>query len=124
MEPNIKLVFELNESTGVSTITSPDAPDLAAELVFTAPVAQRRVNRLLLDRAGNFHAGEPSLTIAERIVWRVPVIFSTPTAGPLGQVGTLDVDVQTGAIAHTPEILEGFIERAYALAESATHPAS
>jgi hypothetical protein len=124
MDPNIKLAFELNEATGVSTLTSPDDPTLVAELVFTAPVAQRKVSKLLLNRVGNLLYGEePSLVIGERVVWRVPVWISRPDTGPLGPVGTLDVDVQTGAIAHTPEILEELKERARALVERTAYPA-
>ena len=97
---------------------------VTAEINFTAWVAQRRVNKLLLDRVGLFYSEKPSLVVGERLLWRVPVMFSTPTTGPLGQVGTLDVDAQSGEILHTPELLDGFKERAHALAEPPAHPAS
>jgi hypothetical protein len=97
---------------------------VTAEINFTAQAARRRVNKLLLDRVGLFYSEKPSLVVGERLLWRVPVIFSTPTTGPLGQVGELDVDVQTGEILHTPELLDSFKERAHALAERPAHPAS
>jgi len=97
---------------------------VTAEINFTAQTAQRRVNKLLLDRVGLFYSEKPSLVIGERLLWRVPVIFSTPTTGPLGQVGALDVDAQTGEILHTPELLDSFKERARALAEHPAHPTS
>ncbi len=85
---------------------------------FTALVAKRRVNKLLLDEVGLFFAEEPKLVAGDRLVWRVPVIFSLPATGPLGQAGTLDVDVQTGQILHTREILEAIRERGKELAPS------
>lgn len=97
---------------------------ITSDINFTALAAQRRVNKLLLDRVGLFYSDKPSLVAGERLLWRVPVIFSTPTTGPLGQVGTLDVDAQTGEILHTPDLLAGFKERAHALAERTTPQAS
>ena len=97
---------------------------VSAEINFTAQAAQRRVNKLLLDRVGLFYSEKPSLVVGERVLWRVPVIFSTPPLGPLGQVGTLDVDAQTGEILYTPELLESFKEHAHALAEHPPHPTS
>jgi hypothetical protein len=55
------------------------------------------------------------LVIGERLLWRVPVSFSTPETGPLGQVGSLDVDTQTGEILYTQDLLISFKERAHAL---------
>ena len=95
-----------------------------ADINFTAQAAQRRVNKLLLDRVGLFYSDKPSLVVGERVLWRVPVVFSTPSTGPLGQVGTLDVDAQTGEILHTPEVLTEFKERAHVLAERSAHPTS
>jgi hypothetical protein len=51
-----------------------------------------------------------------RLLWRVPVWLALPTTGPLGQVGTLDVDAQTGEILFTRQILEEIAERGNALA--------
>ena len=97
---------------------------VSVEINFTAQAAQRRVNKLLLDRVGLFYSEKPSLVVGERMLWRVPVIFSTPTLGSPGQVGALDVDAQTGEILHTPELLESFKEHAHALAEHPPHPTS
>jgi len=97
---------------------------ITSDINFTALAAQRRANKLLLDRVGLFYSDKPSLVAGERLLWRVPVIFSTPTTGPLGQVGVLDVDAQTGEILHTPELLASFKEQAHALAERTTPAAT
>ncbi len=69
---------------------------LTAKINFTAVACQRRVSKLFLDRVGLFYGEHPSLVVGERLLWRVPVWLSLPTTGPLGQVGVLDVDAQTG----------------------------
>lgn len=43
-------------------------------------------------------AGEPSLSITERIVWRVPVDVTDPVNGRLGRVGEIDVDVESSEL--------------------------
>jgi hypothetical protein len=97
---------------------------LTSKINFTAHVAQRRVSKLMLDRVGLLYGERPSLVMGERLLWRVPIWFSLPTTGPLGQVGALDVDAQTGEILFTPEILDDLRERANALAKRAATPAS
>jgi hypothetical protein len=97
---------------------------LTAKINFTATACQRRVSKLLLDQVGLFYGERPNLVFnEERILWRVPVWLSLPTTGPLGQVGALDVDVQSGEILYTPEILDEIKERGHALAERATSQA-
>jgi hypothetical protein len=94
---------------------------LSADINFTAQAARRRVSKLMLDRVGNLLYGEkPSLVVGEHLLWRVPIWLSLPTTGPLGQVGTLDVDAQTGEVRHTPELLAEIADRGDALAERAT----
>lgn len=75
----------------------------------TAAAAQRRVNRFLLDQVSYLMGTErPTLAKTARIVWRVPVVLANPSDGPLGQVGTVDVDAETGELLvddQTPETL-------------------
>ena len=82
----------------------------------TAQTAQKKVTKLLLDQVGNLLFGErPNLVSGERSLWRVPVWLSYPTIGPLGQVGTLDVDAETGEILYTQQLLEEIADRGNAL---------
>jgi hypothetical protein len=62
----------------------------------------------------------PDLAIGRRLVWRVPVWLALPTTGPLGQVGTIEVDAQTGEILFTQALLEEIAERGNALAQHTT----
>jgi hypothetical protein len=94
---------------------------LTAQVNVTDLVAQRKVSKLLLDHVGNLLYGErPSLVMGRRLLWRVPVWLGLPTTGPLGQVGALDVDAQTGEILFTQKILEEIAERGNDMAQRAT----
>jgi len=94
---------------------------LTAQVNVTDITAQRQVSKLLLDQVGNLLYGErPSLVVERRLLWRVPIWLALPTSGPLGQVGSLDVDAQTGEILVTQQILDEIAERGNALARRAT----
>ena len=89
---------------------------IAAHLGITSQSAQRKVSKLVLDQVGNLLYGEtPNLVAGSRLLWRVPVWLSSPASGPLGQVGTLDVDAQTGEVLYSDEQLEFIGEQARAL---------
>jgi hypothetical protein len=60
----------------------------------------------------NMHAGEPRLVVGERICWRVPVILSMPPSGDRGEVGTIDVDVETGQVMITQALIQEIERRA------------
>jgi hypothetical protein len=105
----------------------PQQAEVKVELSVTATinitdiVAQRRVSKLLLDQVGNLLYGEhPHLVVGRRLVWRVPVHLGLPGVGPLGEVGTLDVDVQTGEILFTEDRLKELAERGDVMATRAT----
>lgn len=114
----------------LSEITIPAQAEVKIELTLTAQVnvtaqsAQRQVSKLLLDQIGNLLYGErPNLVAGEKLWWRVPVWIGLPTTGPLGQVGVLDVDAQTGEILYTQRILEDLANHANALVERSTSTA-
>ncbi len=94
---------------------------LTAQVNVTDVIAQRQVSRLLLDEVGNLLYGErPSLFVGQRLLWRVPVWLASPKRGPLGQVGTLDVDAQTGEVLYTQDLLDEIAERGRVLAQRAS----
>ena len=110
----------------MNEISLPVPAEVKIEFSLTAQVnvtdfsAQRKVSKLLLDHVGNLLYGErPSLVAGRRLLWRVLIWLALPTTGPLGQVGTLDVDAQTGEVLFTQEILEEIAEHGNALAQRA-----
>ncbi len=98
---------------------------LTSKVNVTDSTAQRQVSRFLLDHVGNLLYGErPSLVAGRRLLWRVPIWIGLPTSGPLGTVGHIDVDANSGEILYTQELLENIVERSRALAQSAAPKAN
>ncbi len=65
----------------------------------TAEEAQRKVSRWLWDEVSMLiSADPPTLVIGEQVVWRVPTWIGFPSQGRAGNVGVVDVDVQTGEL--------------------------
>ena len=53
------------------------------------------------------------------ILLGVPIILSMPPTGDRGEVGAIDVDVETGQLQITPELIEAIEHRAeYLVANS------
>jgi hypothetical protein len=65
-------------------------------------------------------ADVPELTIGERVYWSVPVVFTLPSKGVLGRVGTLRVDAATGELLTDPQSEREMLHHAEQLAQSAT----
>lgn len=97
---------------------------LSAPLRVTAAEARKRVSKLVISEIGNLlYGGEPTLSVGDHICWRVPVLLAYPDRGVIGQVGVLDVDVETGAVLVTEEQLTTLSDYATYLAER-TAPAT
>ena len=90
---------------------------VSADVNFSATVARRRVGRFVADEISYLmRGGEPSMVIADRIYWRVPVFLTFPGHGSVGSVGDIDVDVETGQLRVTPELIAEIQQRATNLA--------
>ena len=95
---------------------------ISATMNVTAFVARRKVNGLLLDRVGTgLYTDKPELVMSDqRMCWRVPVILALPTLGRLGQVGTVEVDVQSGEVLADEITWQEMSEHAERLVAGAT----
>jgi hypothetical protein len=90
---------------------------LRAQIRVTAFTAQRKVSKLVLDRVSNLLCGnEPTLVVADRLRWRVPVWLGFRTTGLVGKVGEIDVDMETGEVLFDQRLLDEIAERADVLA--------
>ena len=91
-----------------------------ADISISDYAAKQKVNGFVLsDISYMTHAGDPTLVLAERIYWRVPVILSLTSRGDVGEAGAIDVDVETGQMHVTPRLIAEISARAEALALSA-----
>jgi len=98
---------------------------VVADVNVSAYAARQKVNDFVLsDISYMMHAGDPTLVLAERIRWRVPVILSLTSRGDVGEVGTVDVDVETGQMHVTPQLIAEINARAEGLALRTTSAAT
>ena len=102
---------------------TPQAGQLAIDIRLSATVnvtafsARQKVTGFVADEIStNMHGGEPQLIVGERICWRVPVILSMPPTGDRGEVGEIDVDIETGQLMVTRALIEEIERRAEYLA--------
>jgi hypothetical protein len=114
-------------SVEVHTLT-PRAGQLAIDVHLSATVnvtefsARQKVTDFVADEIStNMHGGKPRLIVGERICWRVPVILSMPPTGDRGEVGAIDVDIETGQLMTPRALIKEIERRAEYLA---AHPAS
>lgn len=90
---------------------------VSADVNFSSTAARRRVGRFVADEISYLmRGGEPTLIVADRIYWRVPVVLTFPGQGSVGAVGDIDVDVETGQLHITPELIAEIQRRATDLA--------
>ncbi len=99
----MEAVIEQIPQTGEIQLTI----QITARFNYSAAAAQGLVRRFVADEISYLlRVGEPALVTAERIVWRVPVLLAYPGSGRVGQVGTVDVDVEDGRILLSSEQIE------------------
>jgi hypothetical protein len=84
--------------TGLVEIPQP------VNLTISAREAQRRVNSwLCLDITMMLTNGEPTLLVGKGVRWQVPVFFTAPHVGRVGEVGCVTVDAGSGVIDKNPQ---------------------
>lgn len=89
-------------TTGVLTVQIAQA----VQINVSAEEAQRKVSVFVLKKISNLMHGEtPTLVLGERPCWRVPVHLTFPTTGDVGAVGSVDVDVDSGELYTTSDII-------------------
>ncbi len=80
---------------------------VTAKVHYSAEAARRLVGRFAANEISYLlRSSEPSLVMSEHIVWRVPVLFASPCWGSVGSVKYIDVDVQTGELMITLELIQ------------------
>jgi hypothetical protein len=96
--------------------------EVAADMNISAFVARQKVTGFVVDEISTQLRGrEPVLVVGERIRWRVPVWLSLPPTGDLGEVGSIEVDVETGQLEITEVLIQEITLRAAELANRTSH---
>lgn len=94
-------------------ITPPDSGPLDIDIKVTANIritpetARRRVSVFVGNEIGDLLHGEtPDLVLRENgAFWRVPVVLSSKSIGRIGPVGTIDVDVESGELSLSEQLI-------------------
>ena len=90
---------------------------VSSDINVSAYAARQKVDNFVLNEISYMmHAGEPTLVVADSIYWRVPVILSTVSRGDIGEVGTINVNAQTGQLITAPQLITEVTDRAEGLA--------
>jgi len=90
----------------------------AVSINVPAEEAQRKVSVFVLKKISNLMHGEtPILVLGERFCWRVPIHLTFPTTGDAGPVGSIDVDVSSGELYITPDIIVAIEAHAQSIAQ-------
>ncbi|MEZ4664585.1 MAG: hypothetical protein R2911_44200 [Caldilineaceae bacterium] len=84
----------------------------------SAAEAQHQVHKWLIDEVScNIGADSPTLILSEPPMWRVPAYLSLPPYGRLGQVGVVDVDVESGKLNNPADSLKAIEEAAQKISQ-------
>lgn len=87
--------------------------------------ARRKVTGWLIDEVGNMIiGGTPQLIISKRTFWRVPAILTSTSKGVVGEVGTVDLDAETGELKISADLREQILKNVERLAASAASSAA
>jgi hypothetical protein len=88
-----------------------------------AVAARRKVNGYIGREISSMMGGTaPALVYSEgRPVWRVPIIFTTPSQGQLGVVGVVDVDARTSTLLIPPNLEDTLHANADALLKNSSY---
>jgi len=94
---------------------------LNANIQITSEAARRQVSVYVGNHIADLlHGDTPDLVLRESgVFWRVPVVLSSRSMGRIGPVGQIDVDVETGELNTTDQIISEIEDRAQRFAISA-----
>ncbi len=94
---------------------------ISTTINLSAEEARRKVNRYVHQEVSYLmHGDAPNLMVADRVYWRVPILFTYPSHGILGTIGYIEVDVETGELNLTPQYITEMKQHAQNLADRAT----
>lgn len=112
--------------THMPGLTLPAGSSLDINIRITQPLnitsfsARQRVTQYVIQELSTqLGADLPELTVAERVYWSVPIVFTLPGKGVLGRVGMLHIDAETGELKTDPQIEQEIMRHAKQLAQCA-----
>ena len=87
--------------------------------------ARRQVTAWLASEVGNMLiGGPPHLVISQKTVWRVPAMLTSSEVGPVGEVGTVDLDAQSGELLVSEQLKTQILDNVKHLTRPTPAPVS
>lgn len=96
---------------------------ISATVEISALQARRLVNRYFMNYVGNLlHGVLPETLVVENehIYWQVPIVLSKGREGSYGTVGAVRVDVKSGELIITDELIAEIKQNAHRIVASAS----
>lgn len=105
---------ELNIQVSISTTVNLDPK-----------TARRQVTAWLVSEVGNMLiGGPPQLVISHKTVWRVPVTLTSSEVGPVGEVGAVEVDAESGELLVSDQLKAQILDNVKRLTRPTPAPVS
>lgn len=105
---------ELNIQVSISTTVNIDPK-----------TARRQVTAWLVSEVGNMLiGGTPHLVISHKTVWRVPAMLTSSEVGLVGEVGTVDLDAESGELLASDQLKEQILDNVKRLTRPTSAPVS
>ena len=105
---------ELNIQVSISTTVNLDPK-----------TARRQVTAWLVSEVGNMLiGGPPQLVISHKTVWRVPVMLTSSEVGPVGEVGAVEVDAESGELLVSDQLKAQILDNVKRLTRPTPAPVS
>jgi hypothetical protein len=113
----IERIFQGDDNAEI--IARPGEPIVNIDAV----AARRKVNGYIGREISSMMGGaEAALVYSKgRLVWRVPIVFTTPFDGQLGVIGIVDVDARTNRLLIPSNLEETLQANANALLKDSPH---
>ncbi|MCL4267292.1 MAG: hypothetical protein KJ069_29210 [Anaerolineae bacterium] len=110
--------------TGLQKFQALDvAINVEATVNLDAATARRRATAWLASEVGNqLISGTPQLIIRKETVWRMPVMLTSSATGMIGEVGSVDVNAETGELLANEELRDQILANVQHLTRSALSP--
>lgn len=105
---------ELNIQVSISTTVNIDPK-----------TARRQVTAWLVSEVGNMLiGGTPQLVISHKTVWRVPVMLTSSEVGPVGEVGAVEVNAESGELLVSDQLKAQILDNVKRLTRPTPAPVS
>lgn len=105
---------ELNIQVSISTTVNIDPK-----------TARRQVTAWLVSEVGNMLiGGTPQLVISHKTVWRVPVMLTSSEVGPVGEVGAVEVNAESGELLVSDQLKAQILDNVKHLTRPTPAPVS